>query len=139
MSKLAAKNSQVMIKNSSAVSALGNVKDWALNTSRGTIDVSTIDTEWKEALSGQISADGSFNIFLDPEDTTLQKALEDAMWSGEAVEFHFRPQGTGTGKLDYSLTAFITQWNITGATEDAVAISVNISGSSAITRTTQTA
>lgn len=137
--KIAAKNSQVMIKNASNVTALANVKDWALNMSRGTIDASTIDTEWKESLVGQISADGSMNLLLDPEDTTIQRALEDAMMNGTETEFHFRPQGTGTGKLDYSLTALVTQWNITGATEDAIAISVNIAGVGAVTRSSQTA
>ncbi|MEG2185595.1 MAG: hypothetical protein RRY12_13020, partial [Cloacibacillus sp.] len=66
MSKIASKNSLVMIEVTSTPTTLLACKDWALNTSRGTIDVSSIDSEWKEYLTGQISADGSVTVFYDP-------------------------------------------------------------------------
>jgi hypothetical protein len=44
--KLASKNSQVLVKVGSTPVALVAARDWALNCERGTIDVSTISTEW---------------------------------------------------------------------------------------------
>lgn len=138
MGKIAAKNSLIMIEVSNTPTALMACKDWALNTTRGTIDVSTINSEWKEFLTGQVSADGSATVIYDPTDTTVQTAIETAMWEGTIVTMHLRPEGTGSGKPDYELDALITGWNITGATEDAISIAISFTGTSAITKTSQT-
>lgn len=137
MAKIAAKNSLVMIEVSNTPTAIMACKDWALNTSRGTIDVSSIDSEWKELLTGQISADGSVTVLYDPTDSTVQSAIETAMWEGTVVTLHLRPEGTGSGKPDYEVDALITGWNITGATEDAISVSISFTGTGEITKTLQ--
>lgn len=137
ITKVAAKNSKVLVEVSSVPTALVACSDWALNTSRGTIDVSTIGTEWKEYLPGQISADGSVNLVFDPTNDTVASAIESAMWDGTELTFHIQPQGTGTDKEDYKLSAYVTGWNLTGATEDAIKVAVTFQGTGAITKTTQ--
>lgn len=137
MSKTASKNSLVMIEVSDVPTAMVGCKDWALNTSRGTIDVSSIDSEWKEFLTGQVSADGSVTVFYDPTNSIVQTAIETAMWEGTPVTFHIRPEGTGSGKPDYEVDALITSWNITGATEDAISVAISFTGTGAIAKTSQ--
>ena len=138
ITKIAAKNSLVLVEVSSTPTELVACSDWALNTSRGTIDVSTIGTEWKEYLPGQISADGSVNLLFDPTNDSVASAIESAMFEGTELKFHVRPQGTGAGKEDYALAAYVTGWNMTGATEDAIKVAVTFQGTGAIEKTSQT-
>ena len=56
ITKLPAKNSEVFVEIGNTPTKLVSCTDWALNCTRNTIDVSTIGTEWKEYLPGQISA-----------------------------------------------------------------------------------
>jgi len=128
MSKLASKDSQVLVDVGGTPSALVACSDWAMNCERGTIDVSTISTEWKEYLAGQISASGSVNLLYDPDNEDAEKAIEEAMFQGQLLKFYIRPEGTGTGKVEFQLPAFVTTWNMTGATEDAIRVAVNFSG-----------
>ena len=139
ITKLPAKNSLVLVEVSSTPTQLVSCTDWALNCTRGTIDVSTIGTEWKEYLPGQISADGSVNLIFDPTNDTVASAIESGMWNGTKMTFHIRPEGTGAGKADYALDAYVTGWNVTGATEDAIKVAVTFQGAGEITRTTQAA
>ncbi len=141
ITKLSAKNSEVYVEIGVTPTAtkLLSCSDWALNCTRGTIDVSTIGTEWKEYLPGQISADGSATIIYDPTNDTVAKAIEDGEWNGTKLKFHIRPEGTGSGKPDYALDAYVTGWNMTGATEDAIKVAVTFQGTGAITRTAQSA
>ena len=130
MAKLAAKNSSIFVNANSQTLELRNVQDWSVETSRNTIDVSTIGTEWKEFLSGQITGTGSFNTIFDPADTGAAQAIEDAMWEGEEVFFYVRPEGSGLENVQYAYSAMITNWNLSAGTEDAikVAISFQITG-----------
>lgn len=137
MSKLASKNSQVLVGIGGTPTALVACSDWAMNCERNTVDVSTISTEWKEFLAGQISATGSCNLIYDPENEAAEEAIEEAMFDGQSLTFHIRPEGTGSGKIEYTLPAYITTWNLTGATEDAIRVAVNFSGTGAIVKGAQ--
>jgi hypothetical protein len=133
--KLASKNSQVLVKVGNTLTALVAARDWAMNCERGTIDVSTISTEWKEFLAGQITASGSVTLLYDPDNTGAEAAIEDAMWEGERLTFYIRPEGTVTGSPQYSFDAFVTTWNVTAATEDAIQVAVSWAGSTPIVKT----
>jgi hypothetical protein len=135
--KLASKNSQVLVKVGSTPTALVAARDWAMNCERGTIDVSTISTEWKEYLAGQISASGSVTLLYDPDNTGAEAAIESAMWDGTLLTFYIRPEGNVTGSPEYRLDAFVTTWNVTAATEDAIQVAVSFSGAGPITKTAQ--
>jgi predicted secreted protein len=132
--KLASKNSQVMVKIGGTPTALIAVRDWALNCERGTIDVSTISTEWKEFLAGQISASGSATLLYDPDNEDGDAAVEEAMMDGTKLTFYIRPQGTVEGAPEYQLDAFVTGWNMTAATDDAIQVAVSFTGAGPITK-----
>jgi len=137
ITKLPSKNSEVLVEIESTPTKLVSCTDWALNCSRNTIDVSTIGTEWKEYLPGQISADGSTNLIFDPTNDTVAAAIESAMFDGTKLKFHVRPAGSGTGKVEYTLEAYVTGWNTTAATEDAIKVAVTFQGAGPITKGTQ--
>ena len=137
ITKLPAKNSEVFVEIGNTPTKLVSCTDWALNCTRNTIDISTIGTEWKEYLPGQISADGSVNLIYDPTNNEVSSSVESAMWNGTALTFHIRPEGTGANKVDYKLNAYVTGWNVTGATEDAIKVAVNFQGTGSIEKTKQ--
>ena len=134
--KLASKNSQVLVEVGNAPTALVAARDWAMNCERNTIDVSTISTEWKEFLAGQISASGSTTLLYDPDNTSAESAIEDAMWDGAKLKFYIRPEGSEVGSVEYQLEAFVTTWNLTAATEDAIQVAVNFTGAGPIVKGT---
>lgn len=136
MAKIASKNSQVLVSVGTTPTALTNARDWSIETSRNTIDVSTIGTEWKEFLSGQITATGSCNLLFDPENATAEAAVESAMWNGTQLTFYVRPEGSAAGKVQYTFNAMVTGWNLSAATEDAIVVAVSFQGTGAITKGT---
>ena len=136
MAKIASKNSQVLVGVGSNPTALTNARDWSMDTSRNTIDVSTIGTEWKEFLSGQVTATGSCNLLFDPDDTMGSSAVESAIWEGTPLSFYVRPEGSTSGKVQYTFTALVTGWNISAATEDAITVAVSFQATGAISKGT---
>lgn len=130
--KVASKNSVLMVEISSVPSQLMACRDWTITTARNIIDVSTIATEWKEYLPGQIEATLSFTLLFDTANSEADAAIETAQWAGTPVTFHIRPAGSATGSPDYVLSGYITQWDIAAATEDAIQVSVSAQGTGAI-------
>ncbi len=136
MAKIASKNSQVLVGVGTNPTALTNARDWSIATTRNTIDVSTIGTEWKEFLTGQITATGSCNLLFDPDDTLGAAAVESAMWGGSPLSFYVRPEGSTAGKVEYTFTGLVTGWNISAATEDAIVVAVSFQATGAISKGT---
>ena len=85
--KIASKNSVVMVEISSVPTQLMACRDWTMSTVRNTIDVSTIATEWKEYLAGQIEATMSFTLLFDTSNSDADSAIESAQWAGTPVTF----------------------------------------------------
>ena len=137
MSKAASKNSRVYI-GTLPNGELVNVSDWSLNTSRNTIDISTIGTEWKEFLVGQITATGSFNLIYDNSDTVAQQVAS-AIKAGSALTFHIRPLGNTAGNPETTFEALPTSWNISAATEAAITIAVDYQVTGEVTEGTVSA
>ena len=134
MAKLASKNSVVMVEISSTPTQLMACRDWTMTTNRNTIDVSTISTEWKEYLPGQIEATMSFTLLFDTANTGADAAIETAQWNGTPLTFHIRPAGSTAGDPEYTLTAYVTQWDVSAATEDAIQVAVSAQGAGPITK-----
>ena len=134
MAKLASKSSVVMVEISSTPTQLMACRDWTMTTARNTIDVSTISTEWKEYLPGQIEATMSFTLLFDTANSTADAAIESAQWAGTPLTFHIRPAGSSVGDPEYTLTAYVTQWDVSAATEDAIQVSVSAQGTGPITK-----
>lgn len=139
MAKLDSKNSVVMVEISSAPTQLMACRDWTMTTARNTIDVSTISTEWKEYLAGQIEATMSFTLLYDTANSAADTAIETAQWEGTELKFHIRPAGSTAGAPEYTLSAYVTQWDVSAATEDAIQISVGAQGTGPITKGTVSA
>ena len=139
MAKLASKNSVVMLEISSTPTQLMACRDWTMTTARNTIDVSTISTEWKEYLAGQIEATMSFTLLYDTANSAADTAIETAQWEGTELKFHIRPAGSTAGDPEYTLSAYVTQWDVSAATEDAIQISVSAQGTGPITKGTVSA
>lgn len=134
MAKIGSKDSQILVGIGESPTLLNNARDWTMTCNRNTIDVSTISTEWKEYLTGQIEAAGSFTLLFDPEDTMAGAAVETGMWEGTQLTFYIRPTGSTPGDIQYTLTALVTSWELSAATEDAIQISVSYTGTGPIVK-----
>lgn len=69
---------------------IGEVRSFTIETSLGTIDVSTLATNWKKYLVGQAGWSGTLEIFYDPTDDA-QEALVTQALSGVECFFTFLP------------------------------------------------
>ena len=117
---------------------LGEVRSFSISTSRNTIDVSQLSTEWKEYLVGQSQWTCNLELWYDPADTEQEDLAAKAI-SGDAVSIVIRPQGSGESKPEFSGDGVITSWDIAGATEDAIGLSLSIQGTGALTQSAQAA
>ena len=139
MPKIASKNSEVYFSTSETPTKLTACRSWSMNTEIGTIDVGTIGTEWKEFLVGQKSVSGDFEVLYDNDAVSANSALEAAMTAGTQITIYVYPEGKVSGKAEYQINAYITSWNISAATEDAITVAVSYQGTGAITKGTVTA
>lgn len=71
---------------------LGEVRSFSLETSLGTIDVSTLATTWKNFIVGQAGWSGTMEMFYDPADSGQDELVTRAL-SGTPLEFTFLPFG----------------------------------------------
>lgn len=69
---------------------IGEVRSFNLETTLGTIDVSTLATGWKEFLVGQAGWSGTLEIFYDPTDAAQEALVSDAL-GGVECSFTFLP------------------------------------------------
>jgi hypothetical protein len=69
---------------------IGEVRSFNIETSLGTIDVSTLSTDWKKFLVGQAGWSGTLEIFYDPTDAA-QDALVSKALGGVECAFTFLP------------------------------------------------
>ena len=139
MAKIASKNSEVYFSTNDTPTKLTACRSWSMNTEIGTIDVGTIGTEWKEFLVGQKSVSGDFEVLYDNDTVSANATLETAMMAGTPIIIFCYPEGKVSGKAEYQINAYITSWNISAATEDAITIAVSYQGTGAITKGTVTA
>ena len=69
MSATASKVSKMLLTVGGTPTELGEVRSFSIETSLGTIDVSTLATDWKKYLVGQAGWSGSLECFYDPRMT----------------------------------------------------------------------
>ena len=92
MGALSAKKAILKLDISGVKVPIGEVRNFSLETSLGTIDVSNIGTDWKEFLVGQAGWTASMELFYDPTDTA-QDALIDRTVAGTPCQFVILPFG----------------------------------------------
>ena len=127
MSATASKVSKMLLTVGSTPTALGEVRSFSIETSLGTIDVSTLATDWKKYLVGQAGWSGSLECFYDPTDSA-QADLVNKARAGTLCTVTVQPLGAGVGKTQLSGTCYVTSMSISGATEDAVGLSISFQG-----------
>jgi len=127
MGATASKVSVVKLSVSGTPTAIGEVRSFSIETALGTIDVSTLATDWKKYLVGQAGWSGSLELFYDPTDSA-QSALASNAMAGTLCTLTIQPLGAGSGKPQLAGSCYITGMTISGATEDAVGLSITFQG-----------
>ena len=127
MSATAAKYSVLKLTVGGTPTALGEVRSYSIETALGTIDASVLSTTWKNYLVGQSGWSGTLECFYDPADTA-QADLVNKARVGTLCTLTVQPLGAGAGKTELVGTAYITSMGISGATEDAVGLSISFQG-----------
>jgi hypothetical protein len=69
---------------------LGEVRSFNIETTLGTIDVSTIASDWKKYLVGQAGWTGTMELFYDPTDESQEDLATKAL-AGTICSFTFLP------------------------------------------------
>jgi len=127
MSATASKVSKLLLTVGATPTALGEVRSFSIETALGTIDVSTLATDWKKYLVGQAGWSGSLECFYDPTDAAQADLVAKAR-AGTICTIAVQPLGVGVGKTQLSGTCYCTSMSIAGATEDAVGLSISFQG-----------
>ena len=127
MSATASKVSKLLLTVGSTPTALGEVRSFSIETALGTIDVSTLATDWKKYLVGQAGWSGSLECFYDPTDAAQADLVAKAR-AGTICTITVQPLGVGVGNTQLSGTCYCTSMSIAGATEDAVGLSISFQG-----------
>lgn len=92
MGARAAKKAIVKFDVLGTATPLGEVRSFTIETTLGTIDVSTLTTNWKKFISGQAAWTASVELFYDPSDPG-QEELSRRVNVGTECEFTFLPFG----------------------------------------------
>lgn len=92
MSAIAAKKAIVRLDVAGVAVPVGEVRSFSIETTLGTIDVSTLSTTWKNFLVGQAGWSGTMELFYDPTDDGQEELVARAL-AGTPCEFTFLPFG----------------------------------------------
>lgn len=127
MSATASKGSKLLLTITGSATELGEVRSFSIETALGTIDVSTLSTDWKKYIVGQAGWSGSLECFYDPTDAAQSQLVSNAR-AGTLCTITVQPLGVGVGKTQLSGDCYVTSMSISGATEDAVGLSISFQG-----------
>jgi len=142
LSKVAAKNSKIVLyfgTPTPAPVAFAEVRSYSLQVSKGSIDVSVLSTDWKEYLSGQREWKGTLELYWNPADGSAEKQVNTILMADGGLRIGYRPEGAGAGLPEFVGDAVITEWNLAGATNDAVGVSLSFQGNGALEEEAQSA
>jgi hypothetical protein len=95
---------------------------WTLEMGRAEVDVTAIGDANKKYMAGARDAKGTFEMLCDPDNASYT-AIFDAQKKGEAIPLTFRLNGTGAGKPQVKVSAYITAYSVTGAVDDKISVS----------------
>jgi len=92
MSAIAAKKAIVRLDVAGVAVPVGEVRSFSIETTLGTIDVSTLASTWKNFIVGQAGWSGTMELFYDPADDGQEELVARAL-EGTPMEFTFLPFG----------------------------------------------
>ena len=127
MSAIAAKKAITRIDVAGVAVPVGEVRSFSIETTLGTIDVSTLSTTWKNFLVGQSGWSGTMELLYDPADAAQEDLVSKAR-EGTLCTLTVQPLGAGAGNTELVGTAYITSMGVSGATEEAVGLSISFKG-----------
>jgi hypothetical protein len=92
MSAIAAKKAIVRLNVAGVAVPVGEVRSFSIETTLGTIDVSTLASTWKNFIVGQAGWSATMELFYDPSDDGQEELVTRAL-AGNPLEFTFLPFG----------------------------------------------
>ena len=92
MGALAAKKAILKFDILGTKTPIGEVRSFSIETTLGTIDVSTLATNWKNYIVGQAGWTASMELFYDPADPGQEELVARAL-AGTPCDFTFLPFG----------------------------------------------
>lgn len=92
MSAIAAKKAIVRLNVAGVAVPVGEVRSFSIETTLGTIDVSTLASTWKNFIVGQAGWSGTMELFYDPTDPGQEELVARAL-AGTPMGFTFLPFG----------------------------------------------
>lgn len=126
---VAGKNGKVVIGEASTKKVVG-IKNWSLELSLDTLETTALGDDWKNYITGlkewSASSEGDYEV---PVDTEGQKALQDAFLNGTTVTVKLYVDGTNY----YQGEAYINSLSIEDPVDDVVSISIEFTGTGALT------
>lgn len=126
---VAGKNGKVVIGTESDQKVVG-IKNWSLELSLDTLETTALGDDWKNYITGlkewSASSEGDYEV---PVDTEGQKALQDAFLNGTTVMVKLYVDGTNY----YQGEAYINSLSIEDPVDDVVSISIEFTGTGALT------
>lgn len=125
---VAGKNGKVVL--GTADKKIVGIKNWSLELSLDTLETTSLGDDWKNYITGlkewTASSEGDYVV---PTDTDGQAALQAAFLGGEQVTVKLFVDTENY----YTGTAFISSLSIEDPVDDVVSISIEFTGSGALT------
>ena len=126
---VAGKNGKVVIGESATKKVVG-IKNWSLELSLDTLETTALGDDWKNYITGlkewSASSEGDYEV---PVDADGQQALQEAFLNGTTVTVKLYVDGTNY----YKGEAFINSLSIEDPVDDVVSISIEFTGTGALT------
>ncbi len=126
---VAGKNGKVVIGSVGEQKVVG-IKSWSLELSLETLETTALGDDWKNYIAGlkewTASSEGDYEVPVDEEG---QAALQDAFLNGTTVVVKLYVDGVNY----YQGEAYINSLSIEDPVDDVVSISIEFTGSGALT------
>ncbi len=127
MANLTGNNGDVAI----GTNIVAEVLSFSLTEGVNVIDDTVVGDTSDTHQMGTTNWSGSISCFWDDTDSTGQEA----MTIGASVVVHLRPEGTGTGNIDFTGTASVTSIERSVANNSIITANFSFQGNGALTRT----
>ena len=126
MARLLSKTAQIMIEETAegTPTLIEGLASWDIDLSCTEVDVTGIYDNNKQYIPGQSDAKGSLTIICDPDSKTLE-VIEAAKRSQTPISLVARLNGTGAGKPQLKVPAYITGYTISSSADSRVEVAAN--------------
>lgn len=113
--------------------AVANIRGFDVTSESSTVDDTVCGATWETHIATFKRWSASVNCLWDDSDTNGQ----DLMVEGASLVFHFKPEGSDVGDVDYTGTGTVEQLVRRLTHDGLVEASFNVKGQGALTPTTE--